>query len=140
MANPLACAAANASLDLFETEPRLKQSRGSSTFARGLEPCRAIRGDRCAGQGAIASCNAKPWDAAALRAKFAEQGFWIRPFGESIYLTRPSPSKRISSPPYLFHLRDAGRLAEIVMDMASLVSSTFSEPFDQGAILCRVIV
>src|SRR5204862_146817 len=27
MANPLACAAANASLDLFETEPRLDQAR-----------------------------------------------------------------------------------------------------------------
>jgi adenosylmethionine-8-amino-7-oxononanoate aminotransferase len=34
MANPLACAAANASLDLFETEQRLKQV---AAIAAGLE-------------------------------------------------------------------------------------------------------
>jgi adenosylmethionine-8-amino-7-oxononanoate aminotransferase len=43
MANALACAAANASLDLFESEPRLAQVRAiSQQLARGLEPCRAL--------------------------------------------------------------------------------------------------
>ena len=40
MANPLACAAANASLDLFESEPRLQQVARIETLREGLEPCR----------------------------------------------------------------------------------------------------
>ena len=45
MANPLACAAANASLDLFEREPRLDQvAKISGALAAGLEPCRKLPG------------------------------------------------------------------------------------------------
>ena len=43
MANPLACAAANASLDLFEREPRLDQVAAiSRTLRVSLEPCRLL--------------------------------------------------------------------------------------------------
>ena len=43
MANPLACAAANASLDLFESEPRLAQVAALSERLRtGLAPCLAL--------------------------------------------------------------------------------------------------
>src|SRR5580692_6856064 len=43
MANALACASANASLDLFEQEPRLAQVKAISTaLARGLAPCRDL--------------------------------------------------------------------------------------------------
>ena len=45
MANALACAAANASLDLFESEPRLQQVAAiSSALLQGLEPCRSMPG------------------------------------------------------------------------------------------------
>ena len=45
MANALACAAANASLDLFEREPRLEQVRQiSAALANGLAPCRGLAG------------------------------------------------------------------------------------------------
>src|SRR5262245_5493684 len=45
MANPLACAAANASLDLFEREPRESQVRTIEAVLRdGLEPCRGLPG------------------------------------------------------------------------------------------------
>src|SRR6478609_10878720 len=45
MANPLACAAANASLDLFESEPRLAQAHAiESRLAEGLEPLRRVSG------------------------------------------------------------------------------------------------
>jgi adenosylmethionine-8-amino-7-oxononanoate aminotransferase len=45
MANALACAAANASLDLFEREPRLAQVEAiSRALEHGLAPCRAMRG------------------------------------------------------------------------------------------------
>ena len=43
MGNALACAAANASLDLFEREPRLDQVRAIEGGLRsGLEPCRGL--------------------------------------------------------------------------------------------------
>src|SRR5262249_14654088 len=43
MANPLACAAANASLDLFEREPRAQQvSTIEDLLASGLEACRGL--------------------------------------------------------------------------------------------------
>ncbi len=45
MANPLACAAALASLDLFEQEPRLAQVAAiAAQMAAELEPCRALPG------------------------------------------------------------------------------------------------
>ena len=47
MANPLACAAANASLDLFEREPRLDQVvKIAAAMRHGLEPCRKLPGRR----------------------------------------------------------------------------------------------
>ena len=70
MANPLACAAANASLDLFATEPRLEQvARIETQLREGLEPCRAIPGVldvRVKGAIGVVQC-ARLGDAAALR-------------------------------------------------------------------------
>ena len=43
MANPLGCAAANASLDLFEREPRFEQARAiEAQLSAELEPCRSL--------------------------------------------------------------------------------------------------
>ncbi len=45
MGNALACAAANASLDLFEREPRLQQVAAiAAALERGLAPCRGLPG------------------------------------------------------------------------------------------------
>ncbi|MCW2283133.1 adenosylmethionine-8-amino-7-oxononanoate aminotransferase [Rhodoblastus acidophilus] len=89
MANPLACAAANASLDLFETEPRLKQVAAIELLLReGLEPCRTLPGVLDVRvKGAIGAVQLETVDAPALREKFAERGFWVRPFGDIVYLT-----------------------------------------------------
>jgi len=90
MANPLACAAANASLDLFETEPRLEQvARIEALLQEGLAPCAEIPGVldvRIKGAIGVVQCESLG-DAAALREKFADRGFWIRPFGDIVYLT-----------------------------------------------------
>jgi adenosylmethionine-8-amino-7-oxononanoate aminotransferase len=90
MANPLACAAANASLDLFDSEPRLKQVAKIETQLRGeLEPCRDLPGVvDVRVKGAIGVVQLESLgDAAALREKFVEKGVWIRPFGDIVYLT-----------------------------------------------------
>jgi adenosylmethionine---8-amino-7-oxononanoate aminotransferase len=90
MANPLACAAANASLDLFEREPRLDQvAKISSALAAGLEPCRKLPGVKDVRvKGAIGVVELdRIEDLNVLRQRFVEQGVFIRPFGTVVYLT-----------------------------------------------------
>lgn len=90
MANALACAAANASLDLFEREPRLRQvAEISAALSLGLEPCRGMRGVKDVRvKGAIGVVEMERIDNLdALRARFVEEGVFVRPFGNVIYLT-----------------------------------------------------
>jgi adenosylmethionine---8-amino-7-oxononanoate aminotransferase len=90
MANPLACAAANASLDLFEREPRLDQvAKISGVLAAGLEPCRKLPGVKDVRvKGAIGVVELdRIEDLNVLRQRFVEQGVFIRPFGTVVYLT-----------------------------------------------------
>ncbi len=90
MANPLACAAANASLDLFEREDRLGQARALEFLLRdGLAPCRDLPGVedvRAKGAIGVVELRRKP-DVLELRRQFLEEGVWIRPFGNIVYLT-----------------------------------------------------
>jgi adenosylmethionine-8-amino-7-oxononanoate aminotransferase len=90
MANPLGCAAANATLDLFETEPRLAQAAAiSAQLSRELEPCRGLRGVRDVRVlGAIGVVQLERIEnPAALRAALVEKGVWVRPFRDILYLT-----------------------------------------------------
>src|SRR5580704_13622599 len=90
MANPLACAAANASLDLFEREPRLDQvAKISGALAAALEPCRKVAGVRDVRvKGAIGVVELERIDDLnALRQRFVAEGVFIRPFGSIVYLT-----------------------------------------------------
>lgn len=90
MANPLACAVANASLDLFEHEPRLQQVRALEVALReGLEPCRGMKGVvDVRVKGAIGVVQlAKISDLPELRAALVAEGVWVRPFGDIVYLT-----------------------------------------------------
>ena len=90
MANALGCAAANASLDLFESEPRLQQVADiSSALLQGLEPCRSMSGVKDVRvKGAIGVVEMQRIvDLDALRARFVEEGVFVRPFGNIIYLT-----------------------------------------------------
>lgn len=90
MANPLACAAANASLDLFESEPRLEQiGRIEVQLRAELEPCRGIQGVKDVRvKGAVGAVEVEDLsDADALKKSFVDAGVWLRPFGNVIYLT-----------------------------------------------------
>jgi adenosylmethionine-8-amino-7-oxononanoate aminotransferase len=90
MGNALACAAANASLDLFESEPRLRQvAQMSAALETGLAPCRGfarVKDVRVKGAVGVVELD-RIDDLAALRARFVEEGVFIRPFGNIIYLT-----------------------------------------------------
>jgi adenosylmethionine-8-amino-7-oxononanoate aminotransferase len=88
--NPLACAAANASLDLFAREPRLNQVQAIADQMRTeLAPCRrfaGVRDVRVMGAIGVVEMEAIA-DLDALRARFIEQGVFLRPFSNVIYLT-----------------------------------------------------
>lgn len=90
--NALACAAANASLDLFEHEPRLAQvSAISAQLARELEPARALPGVvdvRVKGAIGVIELEALH-DIDGMKRRFVEAGVWIRPFGRTVYTTPP---------------------------------------------------
>ncbi|PJM87441.1 adenosylmethionine--8-amino-7-oxononanoate transaminase [Achromobacter ruhlandii] len=90
MGNALACAAANASLDLFESEPRLAQARAlSSALAAGLAPCRElawVRDVRVLGAIGVVELD-RIDDREALKRRLVEAGVWVRPFGNVVYLT-----------------------------------------------------
>jgi adenosylmethionine---8-amino-7-oxononanoate aminotransferase len=90
MGNALACAAANASLDLFEAEPRLREIAAiSQALAQGLAPCRGMPGVKDVRvQGAIGVVELERIENLdAMRARFAAEGVFIRPFGNTVYLT-----------------------------------------------------
>ncbi len=90
MANPLACTAANASLDLFEREPRLAQAAAIGRhLEEGLAPLRGrpgIRDVRVLGAIGVVEME-QIADLDALRARFVAAGVWVRPFRRVIYLT-----------------------------------------------------
>lgn len=92
MGNALACAAANASLDLFETEPRLAQVAALEGWLReGLAPARAlpnVRDVRVKGAIGCIEMDKMP-DLNALKNFFIERRAFLRPFGNILY-TAPS--------------------------------------------------
>jgi adenosylmethionine---8-amino-7-oxononanoate aminotransferase len=90
MGNALACAAANASLDLFERENRLKQANDlGAALSKGLAPClgmKRVRDVRVRGAIGVVELD-RIDDMNALKAGLVAQGVWVRPFRNIVYLT-----------------------------------------------------
>lgn len=107
MANALACAVANAALDLLDQGAWPQQVAGLENALRaGLAPCAGLPGVAdvrvLGGIGVVET--SQPVNTAALQAYFVEQGVWIRPFNRLIYLM----------PPFISPLKDVARLCEAV--------------------------
>jgi adenosylmethionine-8-amino-7-oxononanoate aminotransferase len=89
MGHALGCAAANASLDLFEEEPRLEQvaaiEHHYSAALLSLSNHPQVSDVRIRGSvGAVEMRDA--FDIQSLRRRFIERGVFIRPIGKTIYL------------------------------------------------------
>jgi adenosylmethionine-8-amino-7-oxononanoate aminotransferase len=106
MANPLACAAARASLDLLETTPwRARVANIQSQLRTELEACRDLPGVadvRTLGAIGVVELE-QPVDMARVQPAFVERGVWIRPFGRLVYTMPPF----VTSPEDVTALTDA---------------------------------
>lgn len=92
MANPLACAAAGASLDLFETEPRLARAvQMEQELSELLAPCIELPGVvDVRTKGAVGVVQVEQLhDVEPLRRRCVDEGIWLRPFSDMIYMTPP---------------------------------------------------
>lgn len=91
MANPLACAVANASLDLFAAEPRREQVQNIATQMRAeLAKCKDLQqvvDVRVMGAIGVVQLEKGSINRHMLRQQFVAKGLWIRPLEDVIYLT-----------------------------------------------------
>ena len=111
MGNPIGCAAALASLDLFEQEPRLDQVKAIETqLIKELEPARelpAVKDVRvCGSIGVIETTGLG--DVNLLKKRFVEAGVWIRPFGNIIY----------TIPPYMIGQKDLTQITSAMVNLS----------------------
>jgi adenosylmethionine-8-amino-7-oxononanoate aminotransferase len=92
MANPLACAVANASIDLLLESPWQERIAAmSKTFAQHLLPCQSWDGVaevRIKGGIGVLELH-KSVNMAAITKRFVDKGVWIRPFGKLVYVMPP---------------------------------------------------
>lgn len=116
MANPLACAVANASIDLLLAGDWQQQvARISDQLERELAACREfsfVKQVRVLGAIGVVELHEPPKKPADIIQQFTELGVWIRPFGKIFYLMPPY----IITPNELSKL--TGALARVVASLA----------------------
>ena len=112
MANPLACAAGLASIDLLVASPWQERITGiEQALQAGLEPCREfawVKDVRVLGAIGVVEL-AAPVDMQVVQPQFVEAGVWVRPFGKLVYLM----------PPYITGQSDLQQLTAAVVEVVS---------------------
>jgi adenosylmethionine---8-amino-7-oxononanoate aminotransferase len=114
MANPLACAAANASIGLLLKNRWQDQVAAiEKQLKTELEPCRALPGVadvRVLGTIGVVELQEKP-DLNLLQAQFVSRGVWLRPFGKIVYLM----------PPYVIDKNELRTITKAIYEVLSTI-------------------
>jgi len=114
MGNPLACAVADASINLLLESSWQQQINAIEQIMReGLEPARqssAVLDVRILGAIGVIETHS-PVDQALLCRVFVERGVWIRPFGRLIYIM----------PPYIIEAEDLYTLCHAMVESVELI-------------------
>jgi adenosylmethionine---8-amino-7-oxononanoate aminotransferase len=110
MANPLACSAALASIELLlNSDWQNNIQRIATELERGLAPCRGlkqVKEVRILGAIGVVEM-VQPVDMAQLPQQFVDRGVWVRPFNRLIYLM----------PPYIIDDNDLRQLTSAVAEV-----------------------
>ena len=112
MANPLACAVANESIDLLlASDWQQKVGAIEGWLRQGLDACRGLaQVQDVRVLGAIGVVELKqPVDMKIIQPAFVEKGVWVRPFGKLVYLM----------PPYIIDEQDCQQLTRAVHEVVS---------------------
>lgn len=110
MANPLACAAANASIDvLLNSNWQSNISQIGKWLSHSLEKCAKLNNVadvRVLGAIAVVECKTAV-DMKKIQSAFVDKGVWIRPFGKLIYLM----------PPFIINKQDIEHLCNAIFEV-----------------------
>jgi len=112
MGNPIACAAANASLDLFEEGTRLEQVAAIEAVLRErLEPLSESDGVESVNcLGAVGAVRMKTEiDVSKAVTGFVDQGVWVRPIRDTVYL----------APAFTIEASELGKLCDSIGEFVS---------------------
>jgi adenosylmethionine-8-amino-7-oxononanoate aminotransferase len=112
MANPLACTAANTSIDLLLNSPWQQNiKRIEQGLRKGLQPCaelNSVNDVRILGAIGVVELH-QPVDMKTIQPMFVDAGVWVRPFGKLVYLM----------PPYIINDIDLATLTTAVYSVLS---------------------
>ncbi len=110
MANPLACAVANASIELLLASPWRDQiAHIEASLHQRLMPClhfEQVADVRTLGAIGVIELH-QPVNMATIQPQFVERGAWVRPFGKLIYLM----------PPFIMNDHDLATLCDAVVEV-----------------------
>jgi len=110
MANPLACTAANTSIELLLNSPWQQNIfRIEEQLRTGLRPCaglNSVKDVRVLGAIGVVELH-RPADMKIIQPMLVEAGVWVRPFGKLVYLM----------PPYIISDTDLGLLTAAVFNV-----------------------
>ncbi|MEW4983481.1 MAG: adenosylmethionine--8-amino-7-oxononanoate transaminase [Cycloclasticus sp.] len=115
MANPLACAVANASLKQLLNSPwQQRISNIENQLQQQLEPCRAfnaVKDVRVKGAIGVIELH-KPIDIHWMQPRFVELGVWVRPFAHLVYVM----------PPYVMNSADLSKVTSAMEQVTSEIN------------------